>query len=117
MFRAFVFASLFFLAGCSTTLPLALTPGIPVHVVGPNTDTSLQPTSLRYQYLQAWLTQNQGGWSQSYSTNPNGGILVSSDHLHLQFVGNAAFAVTSHGLFTKTVQESEYAFLVKVHGT
>ena len=117
MNRVLLIALLILLAACSAKLSLAVPQGAPVRVVRSGTETLLQPSQPRYRQLQAWLAQNQSGWSQVYATNPNGGVLVSSGHLHLQFVDSAVFVLTNDGMFTKPVKASDYAFLGAEAGT
>ena len=117
MNRVFLISALLLLAACSARLSLAIPQGSPVRVVRESTEVLLQPSQPSYRQLQAWLAQNQGGWSQVYATNPNGGVLVSSGDLHLQFVDSAAFVITKEGMFTKPVKASDYAFLASEAGT
>ena len=119
MRHAFSIALLLFLAACSSRLSLALPSGAPVRVVTPSTSTErlLQPAGEDYRHLQDWLAQNQSGWSQVYATNPNGGIFVSCGRFRLQFIGSTVFVMTSKGMLSKPVKESEYAFLSNGAGT
>ena len=113
--RWLAFALLLALTGCSTSLPLSVQPGTSVRVVvlGQNSrECVIDPSSEKYRQLDAWLSQNQRGWSQLYSTPPNGGVLVSVGDIRLQLLGTSAFATTTQGVLTKSVTESGYAFLI-----
>lgn len=112
MYRLATLFVLLVLTGCSSTLALSLAPGERVNVVSGARESQLSSSDAGYKRLQRWLAQNQGGWSQVYATNPNGGILVAGGTLRLQFVGSAVFALTDKGVFTKPVETSEYAFLI-----
>jgi hypothetical protein len=109
---------LLLLGGCTQSLALSLPKGVPVQVISATGATrDFQPSDQAYQQLARWLAQNQGGWSGVYATNPNGGILVRCGNVRLQFVGSAVFALTTNGVFTKSVKESAYAYLAKEPNT
>jgi hypothetical protein len=109
---------LLLLGGCAQSLALSLPKDVPVQVISASGATrELQPSDQAYQQLAHWLAQNQGGWSGVYATNPSGGILVRCGKLQLQFVGSSAFALTTKGMFTKSVKGSEYAFLTAAPST
>lgn len=73
-------------------------------------EVSLRPQTADYQRLQAWLAQNQTGWSAILE--PGGdGIFVHAGEVHLQFSGSTVTASTEAGPFTKEVREADYAFL------
>ena len=103
------------ITGCGTSLPLSLQPGAPVRVValGVNSrECVIEPSSEKYRQLDTWLSQNRRGWSQLYSTPPGGGVLVFVGDIRLQLFGTSAFATTTQGVLTKSVNESSYAFLI-----
>jgi hypothetical protein len=116
------YAGLFLLlavVGCGEKLELALPPNAPVKVVelsgsGQPKEWLLQPSSNAYQQLQRWIAQNQNGWSKYLITTPGTGILVSVGDIRLQFVGTLVLACPTRApCFSKTIRESEYAFLVQ----
>jgi len=97
---------------------LSLPKGVPVQVTSAAGATrELRPSDRAYQQLALWLAKNQVGWSGVYATNPNGGVLVQCGNLRLQFVGSTVFALTTKGMFTKSVKGSEYAFLTAAPST
>jgi hypothetical protein len=108
-------------SACSHTLHLALPSTASVQLViwieNPATPeakpkkTLLPPSAPEYRRLQEWLAHNQSGWSQSYATNPSGGVLVHAGDLHLQFINTTVFAFTAGGQYQKEIREEDYAFL------
>ena len=121
MKNAWRYAGFFLLlavVGCGEKLGLALPPNIPVKVAelsgsGQPQEWLLQPNSNAYQQLQRWIAQNQDGWSKYPITTPGAGILVSVGDIRLQFVGTLVLACPKRAAcFSKTIRESEYAFLV-----
>jgi len=99
------------LSACSTTVDFAIAPDAPIYVRDSSVVQELKPGEPSYQEMADWIARNQQGWSQSYATNPAGGIFVSSGQWRLQFSGTAAYLRTESGMLTKQVKESEYAFL------
>jgi hypothetical protein len=76
----------------------------------------LQPDSPECLRLREWLAQNQGGWRQSYATNPSGGVFVHAGDLHMQFVDNTAIVFVPRRQSQKNIQEEDYAFLKAAAG-
>ena len=105
------------LGGCTSTLPLSFPSSKSCNVIAPGGTWQLQPSDQAYQQFNAWLGQNQSGWSQEYATNPNGGIFVSCGGVQLQFVGPNVITHTPKGMFYKPVKESAYAYLAKEPST
>ena len=99
------------ISGCSTTVDFAIAPDAPVQVRDSSVVLQLKPDEPAYQEMAIWIARNQQGWTQSYATNPAGGIFVSSGQWRLQFSGTSAYLLTENGMLTKQVKESEYAFL------
>jgi hypothetical protein len=105
------------LSACGKEISTPLPTKSVVYVVSGDIREEIAASDPRHQQLIDWLSQNRDGWSQMYATNPSGGILVSSGAWHLQFFGTSVFVTTGSGMFTKTVKESEYAFLKPATGT
>jgi hypothetical protein len=118
MRRILLLIMLLALVACSSTLELRLPANMPARVVSASTDRQLQPSGETYRQLQHWLAANQSGWSQLYATNPVGGIFVSCGDWRLQFVGQSVYVyvATRQTMFSKSVKESEYAFLTDGNG-
>ena len=117
MLRFLAILAILGLSACQGGVSIPLSTSDPIYVASGSASERLLPSDVRHAELVRWLEQNRSGWSQMYATNPNGGILVSVGGLRLQFVGKAAFLLTPDGMFTKNIDESEYAFLKSAAGT
>lgn len=119
MSRFFACLTLVCVAGCSDELSLTLPEGGAAHVflLGANArEQILDPLSQGYRQLKSWIERNRDGWSHLYATPPASGVLVTAGDLHLQFTVSSALATTETGVFTRKVEESDYAFLIEPRG-
>jgi hypothetical protein len=100
-------------SACSHTLSLTLPPGTPVRVSGYGAEPPfmLDPNSVAYRDLTAWIDQNRTGWSRYRVTTPGGGTFVTAGSLQLQFLGSSVMAYTPDGAFDKAANRSECSFL------
>jgi hypothetical protein len=101
------------LSGCSRDIPLSLPAGEPVSVTQLETppNYALSAGSDPYLKLKGWVEANRSGWSPYLTTPPAKGIIVRSANLDLQFVESIVLARTRDGVFSKSLNPAEYAFL------
>ena len=117
MLRLFVLVVALTLSACDSRVTSPLPSNFPVYVYSGEARIEIPPSDSRHHQLLKWIERNREGWSQVYATNPSGGILVSAGDWHLQFVDSVVFFTSKDGMLTKSVEESEYAFLMRPPGT
>ncbi len=107
------FGLLFAMNGCSRQIPLKVPSGEPVSVtqLGSMPDYTLSAGSDSYTKLVRWIDANRSGWSPYFATPPAKGIIVRSANLDLQFLDSTVLAHTRDGVFNKSIDPTEYAFL------
>jgi hypothetical protein len=68
--------------------------------------------SAQYARLQAWLLQNQCGWSSYLATTPGRGLLVDAGDLRLQVLkSKILYCPRTHGCRQHNINGSEFEFL------
>ena len=111
LLRPFALSLLLLLAGCHGRFTPALPPGKDVLVSQDAASTKLAPADPRYQELQRWLASNRADWKACYTSVPTNGLFVEAGELHLQFTDRTVFAQTAAGIYQKSVEPKDYAFL------
>jgi len=100
------------LVSCTEAVALDLPLNTAVEVVSNGNIVKILPSDNKHNKLRSWLGNNEQGWQAYYATNPGGGVIVRSEGFVLQFRESVAYLQTSEGLFSKQIEESDYAFLI-----
>lgn len=59
------------------------------------------PADAPYQRIADWVAANRTGWSQSSSTPPSSGTMISYGKVSLQFVDSQVLARAPAGIYQK----------------
>ena len=97
-------------------MPLVLPANTPVQVIEiGGSQYTLDPSSEAYRTLARWIADNGAGWSWAhyYATPPSRGIIVRAGALELRFFDSTVLDRRPEGDFAKSIQPSEYAFLIR----
>ena len=117
MLRAGAVVVLLLLTACGDGGPHVVLPeNVPlsVHLLGTTArpqEFIIQPSDQKYRKFKAWMERNADGWYPFYATPPSSGILVNAHQFSLQFTGSRALVTTEAGVFEKSVEVADYAYL------